>query len=234
MKIKQAGYISSTLNRFDLLGNDEVGLSKAFAYLLSVEPSILFRFLRELDISVKNSESSLKKITIDIERKRDEGRTDIEIFQQDKFHVIIECKVKTNRIKEQRSQYIRSFEATKANKVLCFITQERDSTHEVTPEVDVHYKGWLDIIDTLDQNDLVRSEIVREFVAYVTKGFKMRNQKEVLIQDLSQPKEINRFLKNHVYRRDTTFGSPLYFRLISQETLGKRKVFRTYLKFSGF
>ena len=210
MKIKQAGYSSSTLNRFDLLGNDEVGLSKAFAYLLSVEPSILFKFLREIGVSTKNTETNFKEIVIDIERKRDEGRTDIEIIHCDKFHVIVECKVRTNRITAQRTQYFESFNKTEKS-ILCFITQERDSTHQATDDVDVYYKGWLDVIDMLDQNDIDSSQIVREFVNYVTKGFKMKNQKEVLIQDLGNVKEINRFVDCHVYRRDATFGSPLYF-----------------------
>lgn len=39
----------------------------------------------------------------------------------------------------------------------------------------------------------------------------MRDQKEVLIQDLSERDEIKRYKESFIYRRDVTFGSPLYF-----------------------
>ncbi len=39
----------------------------------------------------------------------------------------------------------------------------------------------------------------------------MRDQKEVLVQDLSKPSEIKRYKNNNIYRRDMTFGTPLYF-----------------------
>ena len=35
--------------------------------------------------------------------------------------------------------------------------------------------------------------------------------KEILIQDLKNPLEIRRFREFNIYRRDVTFGSPLYF-----------------------
>lgn len=210
MKLKHKNYKASTLNRFDLLGSNEIGLSKAFAYLLSIEPNILYRFLRDIGISIKQTELNYLNTTIEIERKRKEGRTDIEIKQHGKFHVIIECKVGKNRIKKQRSQYLRSFD-DEPKKVLCFITQEHDCNREVTSEVDIYYRGWIDIIDFIDSKDFERSEVVKEFVGYATRGFKMRNQKEVLIQDISNPVEIDRYINCSVYRRGVTFGSPLYF-----------------------
>lgn len=210
MKIKRQNYKGTTLNRFDLLGNDETGLSKAFAYLLAAEPSIFYQFLRELGIRAQNTESNFKEVTIDIERKRQEGRTDIEIHSPGKFHIIVECKVGSNRIKDQRSQYLPCFE-NEPKRVLCFITQERDCNREVSSGIDIHYKGWLDIIGLVEPKDFNRSEIVSEFASYATRGFKMRDQKEVLIQDLSKPDEIKRYKENFIYRRDITFGSPLYF-----------------------
>ncbi len=138
MRIKRQHYKGTALNRFDLLGNEEPGLSKAFAYLLAVEPSILYRFLRELGIRVKNTDSILKETTIDVERKRQEGRTDIEIRHPGKYHVIVECKVGSNRIKDQRSQY-RSCFGNEPQKVLCFITQERDCNREISTGISIHY-----------------------------------------------------------------------------------------------
>ena len=94
---------------------------------------------------------------------------------------------------------------------MCFITQERDCNREVAAGISIHYKGWLDVIALINAADITRNEIVREFASYVTRGFKMRDQKEILIQDLSRPQEIKRYKDNNVYRRDVTFGSPLYF-----------------------
>lgn len=212
MKLKHKNYASTTLNRFDLLGTNEVGLSKSFAYLISVEPKVLYSFLRSVGIKVKNTSNNYLKTTIEIERKRDEGRTDIEIHQKGKFHVIIECKVGKNRLKSQRAQYLDSF-MDEPQKVLCFVTQEHDCTREKNSNVDVYYRGWLDIIDLIDSEEFKVNEsgILNEFVSYATKGFKMRDQKEVLIQDLGDPIEINRYRKFKVYRRDVTFGTPLYF-----------------------
>ena len=210
MIIKHQGFRTTALNRFDLLGSDEVGLSKAFAYLLAVDPPILFRFLRELGVQAKHTDKNVKNTTIHIERKRHEGRTDIEIHQTGKYHLIVECKVGRNRIKKQRTQY-RSCFADEAQKVLCFITQERDCNREVAAGISIHYKGWLDVIGLINAADISRSEVVREFAGYVTRGFKMRDQKEILVQDLSRPREIKRYTENNVYRRDVTFGSPLYF-----------------------
>ncbi len=212
MKLKHVNYTSTTLNRFDLLGAHEEGLSKSFAYLLSTEQNILYKFLRSIGVSVKNTLSNYRNTTIEIERKRNEGRTDIEIHQKGKFHIIIECKVGKNRIKKQRTQYLRSF-ISEPKKVLCFITQEHDCNREINSKIDIFYKGWLDIIDLIDSKDLKDDAkgILKEFVSYATRGFKMRDQKEILIQDLSDPLEIKRYKKHNVYRRDATFGSPLYF-----------------------
>jgi len=212
MKLKHRNFKSTTLNCFDLLGSNETGLSKSFAYLISVEPKVLYNFLRSIGIGIKNTSKNYLETTIEIEASRDEGRTDIEIRQKGKFHVIIECKVGKNRIKQQRTQYLTSFQ-NEPNKVLCFITQEHDCTREVNSDVNVFYRSWLDIIDLIDSKDFEKHNngLINEFVSYATKGFKMRDQKEVLIQDLGNLVEVNRYKEFKVYRRDITFGTPLYF-----------------------
>ena len=45
MKIKDFNLSQSPLNQFDLLKTDEVGLSKAFAYLLGKNRWVLYKFL---------------------------------------------------------------------------------------------------------------------------------------------------------------------------------------------
>jgi hypothetical protein len=171
---------------------------------------MLYRFVRDLGVSTKHTKRNFQKVSIDIELSRHEGRTDIEIRHPGKFHIIVECKISKNRIKEQRGKYLGCFQ-DEPKRILCFITQERDSNCEVTAGVDIRYKGWLDIIGLVEQQDFDRSPVVQEFVSYATKGFKMRDQREILIQDVSEANEIQRYNEHFVYRRDVTFGSPLYF-----------------------
>ena len=214
MKLKHKNYDSTTLNRFDLLGDNEVGLAKSFAYLISCERNILYPFLRDIGITARNSESNYRETTIEIEKHRDEGRTDIEIRQKNKFHVIVECKVGKNWIGRQRTQYLSAFnDSTAKEKVMCFITQQEDWHWERRDENVAIYRKWSDIIDLISDKEFNRSELAKEFIAYVTKGFNMRTQREILIQDVSAGSGgINRFEKYRIYRRGKVRSlSPLYF-----------------------
>jgi hypothetical protein len=211
MDIKLNYYKRPVLNQFDLLGTKEVGLSKAFAYLMAKEPEVLIYFLHDIGIK-RISRKNLSAVTIDIERERKEGRTDIEIALPGKFHAIVECKVGSNKIKEQRDQYIPSFEdGKKGQKVLCFLTQVKDFNKFPTDGITILYRGWLDILEMLDRKEFKKNKLVNDFIRFVIRGFKMKSQKEILIQDLSRPTEIKRFRDHRVYRRDPTLGSPLYF-----------------------
>lgn len=210
MKIKNIGYNRSVLNTFDLLGTDEVGLSKVFAFLLGKEPAVLYKFLHYIGVKTKFTNANYRAVTIEIERVRDEGRTDIEIKQKGKFHVIIECKVRKGKVKAQRFQYLDSFDKV-PQKILCFITQERDFNKQIAKDVQIRNIGWLDVINLFDNKSFFNRPLVNEFLSFAIKGFKMREQKEILIQDLSDSLEIRRYREFHIYRRDITFGSPLYF-----------------------
>ena len=121
MIIKETGAIKTHLNFFYLFGNKETGLTKAFAYILSANQLLLFSFLRELGIHISNTDKNFSNIEISIERKRIEGRTDIELLYKNKFHVIIEAKVGNNKVLQQKTQYLSSFEDV-PQKVLCFIS----------------------------------------------------------------------------------------------------------------
>lgn len=211
--IKSAGKDKSHLNIFDLLGHNEVGLSKAFAYVLAQDPEILFNFLQCLGVSVKNTPKNHSAIAIEIERHRNEGRTDIEIKHSDKFHVIIECKVNSNRIKNQNIQYIPCFESQTKQKIMCFITQERDDNREIAENINIFYTNWAEVIERISnlKSAQVR-HITKEFLEFANReSFSMKNQKEVLIQDMSIEDEIDRFKNYYLYRRDVTYGTPLYF-----------------------
>lgn len=212
MLLKSISHSQPSINRFELLGDGEVGLSKAFAYLISSKRDVLYVFLRDIGVNVKNTENNFLNTEVIVEKKRNEGRTDIEIYQYNKFHVIIECKVGKNRIKEQRNQYNNSFNNDEgSDKYLCFITQEHDYNREVENEIKISYRGWVDILNLIDNSNFHKDRVVKDFIEYVSRAFKMRYQKEILIQDLSDEIEVKRYLDYNVYRRDVTFGNPLYF-----------------------
>lgn len=210
MKIKEAGINITTLSPFDLLGSDEVGLSKALAYVMGREPVALYLFLHYVGITTQNTSKNFRSTSIEVERVRDEGRTDIEIRQPGKFHVIIEAKVKSNKVKQQRTQYLQSFD-NEHKKVLCFITGMNDFKKAIHNEIEIHNLGWLEILGLFDQPKFKSHDLIRDFVEFMRKGFSVREQKEILIQDVGNNNEIRRFRAFQVYRRDVVFGSPLYF-----------------------
>src|SRR5258708_4937253 len=96
MIVKEPGNLRSSLTRFDLLGSDEIALSKAFAFTISNEPKVLFRFLQFVRLNYSNSLTNYKAIAISTEKHRKEGRTDIEVKLDKQFHLIIESKVRMN------------------------------------------------------------------------------------------------------------------------------------------
>jgi len=211
MKIKESGLERTPLNRFDLLGDNEVALSKAFAWILGHEPKILYRFLHSIGVNVKNTKNNFKNTSIVIERHREEGRTDIEIKQGDKFHIIIESKVGNNKVSKQREQYLKCFSKNSGKNVLCFITGVNDYKLQKVNAVDIHNLSWNQILNIYDNKDFCEIKLVDEFLSFIRKGYKMNNQKEILIQDLAISEEIKKYIENNIYRRKAIFGSPLYF-----------------------
>ncbi|PIE97673.1 MAG: hypothetical protein CR988_06880 [Treponema sp.] len=211
MIIKPEGMERYALNRFDLLGNDETALSKAFAYVLSKNPVFLFKFLRFIGLNVKNTPFNFKSVSIQTERKRKEGRTDIELFCSNKFHVIIECKLGNNKIKRQRQQYLSSF-ADVPEKVLCILTQTNDYEIQISNEINIKNIGWIDIDNLIDDKTFeLDGCLLQDFQNYLRRGYNLRGQKEILIQDLGDSKEVKKYKDHNIYRRDKLYGSPLYF-----------------------
>jgi hypothetical protein len=211
MKIKEINLPQSPLNQFDLLGSDEIGLSKAFAFLLGKEPKVLYKFLHYVGISAKNTPKNFKSTSIEIEKTRSGGRTDIEIKQKDKYHIIMESKIGNNKIRGQRTKYLNSFDDSAEKKVLCFVTGINDFNKETYDEIEIYNISWLEIGDLLDSKEFYKNSLVKDFLSFIKKGYKMREQKEILVQDLRHKNEIQRYKENQVYRRDVVFGSPLYF-----------------------
>jgi hypothetical protein len=211
MILKNQNTSRTTYSPLDLLGSDEVALSKAFAFLLSNDKDCYFKFLNFVGVSTKNTENNYFKCSIITEKKRAEGRTDIELKQDGNYHVIVECKINKGKAIKQRTQYLTAFDQNCPKKVLCFLTQERDTSKQVPKEVVVKNLNWLDIIELYNTRHFTHKEIVSDFLKYTTKNYKMRELKEILVQDVSEPTEIERFEDYGVYRRDQTFGAPIYF-----------------------
>lgn len=211
MILKRIETHKTTYSLLDLLGTDEVALSKAFAFLLATDSDCYFHFLRFLGVSIKNTTENYKNALITTEKKRSEGRTDIELSQENKYHIIVECKIGKGKVSKQRTQYLTAFETSAHKKILCILTQERDTNKQIENDVIIKNTSWLEIIELYNNKQFIHKPIVIDFLKFATKNYKMKELKEILIQDLSDQTEIRRFKEFSIYRRDQTFGTPIYF-----------------------
>lgn len=210
MLLKHLQHNATHLTPLDLLGSDETGLSKAFAYVLAKDQDALFTFLHFIGVPSRNTQNNFLATSVEIEHVRPEGRTDIEIFKPGSFHVIVECKIDKGKIQKQRTQYLSSFENA-PHRMMCFITQERDTNKQKHDGIITRHLSWMDILEVFEGTRLTNKPVAHQFMAYAIRTYKMKTQKEILVQDLSNPTELERYLKYQVYKRDVTFGTPLYF-----------------------
>lgn len=203
----------SYLSIFDILGSDENALSKAFAYLLACKKDIYFDFIKFLGLGYTKSSKHYRNVRIEVQRKREEGITDIELFYENEYHVIIECKIAKGKITRQRRQYIPSFQKYVKKKLLCFLTQERDNNLLDEKDVRVRYVSWLEITHLLDKKiyrDDKEDQRILDFLKFAQRNYNMKAIKEILVQDIKDAEKA-RFQKYNLYRRDVTIGNPLYF-----------------------
>ncbi|MFC2118993.1 PD-(D/E)XK nuclease family protein [Bacteroidota bacterium] len=211
MILKRADTHKTTYTILDLLGTDETALSKAFAFLLANDSDCYFHFLRYLGVPIKNTVVNYKNASITIEKKRNEGRTDIELYQVNKYHIIVECKIGKGKVTKQRTQYLTAFDISSTKKILCILTQERDTNKQIDNDVIIKNTSWLEIIELFNNKYFIHKPIVTDFLKFATKNYKMREIKEILIQGLGNHTEIKRFKEFGIYRRGQTFGTPIYF-----------------------
>lgn len=211
MIIKTENTVKTSLSYFDLLGSNEAAIAKAFSFLLASDIDCFYEFLGFLGVKLTNNQKNFFSVVIRTERDRVEGRTDIEISSGNDYHIIIECKVKNAKVISQRTQYFTSFNIHAKQKILCFLTQERDTNKQVHNDIRVINTSWLEILDLFGKRKFTNKNLVTTFQKFTIKNYKMRELKEILIQDLRERVEIERFQNFGVYRRDQTFGSPLYF-----------------------
>lgn len=219
MIIKTANSNKRKVSQFDLLGNKETALCKAFAYTISDNENIFQTILKEL-FNISYARQYYKISSINIEHFHENiGRTDLEILFENKdghkTQIIFECKVNTNKIsKKQNEQYIDCFiKDEKATKILCFVTQNVPSnrvlTHAFEKDIKVFYYSWSDIVSALEK--CKENTIKKDFIQYYTRGYKMKNIKEILIQDLSNDVEMDRLFNYGIYKTRAVTGIPLYF-----------------------
>ena len=211
MKIKNTNSSRSPLTAFDLFGSDEVALAKAFAYVLSREQTAYFAFLRLLQIPSRTSNSHYRNLEVTIEKKRDEGRTDIELRVPGRLHIIVECKIESGKITRQRTQYLNSFDADAPTKVMCYVTQERGSRLDLNENIAFKHISWQDIIERLNVPRFAVIPLIKDFLSFSQRNYKVRHMKEILVQDLRDAREVSRFRQYNVYRRDESFITPIYF-----------------------
>lgn len=82
---------------------------------------------------------------------------------------------------------------------------------QIEGDVVVKNLSWYDIVSVLNTKDFKSKKIVENFISFAERNYKMNNIKEILIQSLSDEEEIKRYTDFSIYRRNLTFGSPLYF-----------------------
>ncbi|MDA3077950.1 hypothetical protein OFO07_03295 [Campylobacter sp. JMF_06 NA1] len=205
MILKYPNSNSSPYNYFDILGDNENALSKAFAYLISVNQDCFFEFLKLVGIG----KTDYSKYQIEIQKNRDAGITDIEITDNEKIHIIVECKIKGGKVDKQRTQYNSVFDKKCEKKILCLLTEIHDSNYSSENDIEVITLSWRDIVDEFDNSKFSSNELVKNFVQFAERILTM-NTKEILIQDLGDEKEIQRY-NCSVYRTGELHGAPLYF-----------------------
>ena len=189
--IKASGTVRAQNNFFYLFGEKETGLTKAFAYVLGENKSLLFSFLKEIGLGIRQSDSNFRAIEITTEKNHEEvGRTDIEIKSKNIFHVIVEAKIGSNKVVKQNTQYLPVFDDV-PQRIMCFISQENAHLAPNTHGISVKNINWVFIDRLIDEQRFLEDPIIRNFQLYLRRYFiTMKAQKEILIQDLSKAQEL--------------------------------------------
>ena len=218
--IKNDNSTRPSLNRFELVGDNENALSKSFAYILSMNSKFLESFFKLLNVKYSVSDFSSTEIKIQITSETDKGITDVEIISPDHY-VIIECKIGEATVsKEQQEKYVERFTIQKKKEnVFCMITGTRNNFAYAPKNklYRVENLTWHDILYLITTdfetkcNDTDKQCLI-DFENFLTKGNYMRTQNEILIQDLGNPDKIELFEKYHIYNQgDIKLVFPLYF-----------------------
>lgn len=231
MKIKEKDQKNSLHNLFDIADSTkkETNLSKIIAYLVSKHSTVFEKFLEAIDIKLEsNRDDCLKTAVIEIEKSFEKeksgqykrGRTDIEIEFTDnnkKYYIIVECKVSSNKAtSEQYINYQHLLMKKNAHqKYFVFLTHQSGiNLLEKNTDIKVIDLNWRKLISDFSSIEVFSSTEteaeLNDFLNYYERRYGMSNQKEILVQDLSETDQIVKY-KYGLYRRDKVKGSPLYF-----------------------
>ena len=231
MKIKEKDQKNSLHNLFDIADSTkkETNLSKIIAYLVSKHSTVFEKFLEAIDIKLESSrDDCLKSAVIEIEKsfKKEKsgqykrGRTDIEIEFADnnkKYYIIVECKVSSNKATSE--QYINYqdllLKKNAHQKYFVFLTHqsginllEKNTNIKV---IDLNWRKLMSDFSSIEVFSSTETEAeLNDFLNYYERRYGMSNQKEILVQDLSEADQVEKY-KYGLYRRDKVKGSPLYF-----------------------
>lgn len=233
MEIKNKDQPKSYLDIFDIADSSgkETNLSKILAYLISKDERALRSFLNLLDIKLekKHSKTLLKNASVLIENSytknelnteaRKGGRTDIEIkIENPDIFIIVECKVNNNKATlKQYELYKPIYRMQKKvieghDKYFVYLSHQSGiNIVDDNNNINVIDITWRDVINVFSNiSDSSEQTELQAFINYYERRYGMSNQKEILVQDLSDQNEVER-LQNCVYKRGKVNGSPLYF-----------------------
>lgn len=196
---------------FDLLGKNEMALSQAFAHLLASDKVVFDHFFKKALGEKYLKKGSFANAEIGLEKyHKDDGRTDIEI-NTEHYHVIIEVKIKNNPITfHQNIQYLSRFELEHKSNHFVAISNIPSLLSDSTQNIKFHYKSWIEIFQIL-QSIQNPSELLNQFFLFYERNYFKMQQKEILVQDLANPKDIRLLEDSLMYKRDKVIGTPLYF-----------------------
>ncbi len=216
MKLKTLGQSISYCGYFDIYDarKRECNLSKAYAYLLSKDPTSLRSLLKllKIDVGKKWSDKILKESCIEIEHAYPNARTDIEIaIKSLKLFVLIETKVHNNKATAiQFLKYLPILKKnTAGNKFFVFISEQK-GIHILDENIHIIDITWREIVENLWKINAKENTVRSEFLSYFERNYGMSVQGEILIQNLKEKDEISRF-ENNCYRRAKVNGRPMYF-----------------------
>lgn len=221
MEIKKEAHRSSFLNLFDILDSrkKETNLSKVLAYIISKDAEAFKALLDLLGIKIsQNAKTCLTSAHIGIETptKNKKGRTDIEISFTDagqRYFIIIECKVSSgkatrNQYKLYKGEYNEC--GSKDKKFFVFLSHQNGINLIGDSDIKVIDLNWRELINRLARSKPKNGSDLDEFLKYYERRYGMANQREILVQDISNSSDIKRY-ENYVYCRSKVHGAPLYF-----------------------
>jgi hypothetical protein len=199
-------------NVFFLIGNDEVGMTKSLAYMLTHNKNLLKSLMELLVLPIRIDSSLFKKIIVAVEvfssRTRAQGRTDIEIRIGNQIYTIIEAKIGSSYPgKGQVLKYasrLKPFAGKKRLVVLTEIEAQELMRKKLLPNAkelglkreELVYLTWDRLHQALYPNLDLNIEIHRQFEQYLEE---MVLTHEILVAAATDQRDFEYFMKHRFY-----------------------------------